>query len=59
MGDFNARTKGEQASILCCKEDCDPIWFTEESNHQWDRILEDKAAISLENNCLRYVGLSI
>ena len=36
VGDFNARTAGEQASILCCKEDSDPIWLTEESNHQWE-----------------------
>jgi hypothetical protein len=36
VGDFNARTAGEQASILCCKEDGDPIWLTEESNHQWE-----------------------
>jgi hypothetical protein len=42
VGDFNARTAGEQASILCCKEDGDPIWLTEESNHQWERISEDK-----------------
>ena len=42
VGDFNARTAGEQASILCCKEDSDPIWLTEESNHQWERISEDK-----------------
>jgi hypothetical protein len=51
VGDFNARTAGEQAGILCCKEDGDPIWLVEESNHQ--------RAISLENNCLRYVGFSI
>jgi hypothetical protein len=25
VGDFNARTIGEQASIFCCKEDGDPI----------------------------------
>jgi hypothetical protein len=25
VGNFNARTAGEQASILCCKEDGDPI----------------------------------
>jgi hypothetical protein len=25
LGDFNARTAGEQASILCCKEDGDDI----------------------------------
>ena len=42
MGDFNARTASEQASILCCKEDDDPIQLTEESNHQWERISEDK-----------------
>jgi exonuclease III len=28
VGDFNARTAGEQASILCCKEDGDHIWLT-------------------------------
>lgn len=33
VGDFNAKTASEQASILCCKEDCDPIWLTEENNH--------------------------
>jgi hypothetical protein len=42
VGDFNAKTTGEQAIILCCKEDGDPIWLTEESNHQWERISEDK-----------------
>ena len=42
VGDFNARSAGEQASVLCCKEDGDPIWLTEESNHQWERISEDK-----------------
>ncbi|MCY6488267.1 hypothetical protein, partial [Actinobacillus pleuropneumoniae] len=42
VGDFNARTASEQARILCCKDDCDPIWLTEESNHQWERISEDK-----------------
>lgn len=42
VGVFNARTATEQTSILCCKEDCDPIWLTEESNHQWERISEDK-----------------
>ena len=28
VGDFNARTTSEQASILRCKEDCNPIWLT-------------------------------
>jgi exonuclease III len=42
VGDFNARIAGEQASILFCKEDGDPICLTEESNHQWERISEDK-----------------
>jgi hypothetical protein len=42
VGNFNARTAGEQASILCCKEDDDPIWLTKESNHQWEQISEDK-----------------
>ena len=34
MGDFNTTSASEQASILCCKEGCDPIWFTEESNDE-------------------------
>ena len=38
VGDFNARSASEQASIVCCKDDCDPIWLTEESHHQWERI---------------------
>ena len=42
MGDFNIRTTSEHASIPCCKDDCDPILLTEESNHQWERISEDK-----------------
>ena len=42
VGDFNARTTSEQASILCCKEDYDHIWLIEERNHQWERIPEDK-----------------
>jgi hypothetical protein len=33
VGDFNARTACEQASILHCKEDCNPIWLTKEINH--------------------------
>jgi exonuclease III len=41
VGDFNARTTCEQASILRCKEDCNPIWLTEERNHQWTRVSED------------------
>jgi hypothetical protein len=28
-------------SILHCKEDCNPIWLTEERNHQWTRVSED------------------
>ena len=32
VGDFNVRTASEQASILCCKEDYDPIWLIKESN---------------------------
>jgi hypothetical protein len=41
VGDFNARTTCEQASILRCKEDYNPIWLTEERNHQWTRVSED------------------
>jgi endonuclease/exonuclease/phosphatase family metal-dependent hydrolase len=41
VGDFNARTTYEQASILRCKEDCNPIWLTEERNQQWTRVSED------------------
>jgi hypothetical protein len=41
VGDFNARTACEQASILRCKEYCNPIWLTEERNHQWTRVPED------------------
>jgi hypothetical protein len=41
VGDFNARTTCEQASILCCKEDYKPIWLTEERNHRWTRVSED------------------
>jgi hypothetical protein len=41
VGDFNARTTCEQASILRCKEDYNPIWLTKERNHQWTRVLED------------------
>jgi hypothetical protein len=33
VGDFNARTASEQASILHCKEDCNSIWLTKERNH--------------------------
>ena len=36
VGDFNVRTTSEQDSILCCKEDRETIWLTEESNHQWE-----------------------
>ena len=35
VGDFNARTTNPQASIICCKEDHNPIWLTEEENPQW------------------------
>jgi len=42
VGDFNTRTASEQASILFCKEYCDPIWLTKESNHQWEIISKDK-----------------
>ena len=42
MGDFNARTTNQQASILCCKEDHNPIWLTEEENTQWVRCPEDE-----------------
>jgi exonuclease III len=41
VGDFNVRTTCEQASILRCKEDCNPIWLTEERNHQWTRVSEN------------------
>ena len=33
VGDFNVRTTSEQASIIHCKEDRNPIWRTEERNH--------------------------
>ena len=38
VGDFNARTANEQASILLGKEEFNPIWLIEESNHQWTRF---------------------
>lgn len=41
VGDFNARTASEQASILCCLEDCNPIWLIELRKHQWIRVSED------------------
>ena len=41
VGDFNARTTNQQACILSCKEDQNPIWFTEEENPQWVRCSED------------------
>ena len=41
VGDFNARTTNNQASILCCKEDNNPIWLTEEENPQWVRCSKD------------------
>ena len=37
-------TASEQARIICCKEDCDPIWLTKESNHLWERISETRVA---------------
>ena len=47
VGDFNARTSNEQASILRGKEDCNPIWLTEESNHQWIRFSKDNKSCNL------------
>ena len=47
VGDFNARTTSEQASILCCTEGCNPIWLKEESNHQWTRVSEDNKGCNL------------
>ena len=41
VGDFNARTTNQQASILYCKEDHNPIWLTQEKNPQWVRCSED------------------
>lgn len=41
MGNFNARTKNQQASFFCCKEDHDPIWLIEEKNPQWLRHSKD------------------
>ena len=32
VGDFNARTTNQQASIICCQEDHNPIWLIEEDN---------------------------
>ena len=47
MGDFNARTANEQASILRGKEDCNAIWLIEESNHQWTRFSKDNKSNNL------------
>ena len=47
VGEFNARTTNEQASILHGKEDCNPIWLTEEINHQWTRFSEDNKSNNL------------
>jgi hypothetical protein len=44
---FNARKTSEQASILCFKEDRNPIWFTEERNHQWTRVSKDNKSWNL------------
>ena len=41
MGDFNARTTNQRASMFCCKEDRNPIWLIEEENPQWLRCSED------------------
>ena len=41
MGYFNARTTNQQASILCFKEDHNPIWLIEEENSRWLRCSED------------------
>jgi len=42
VGDFNARNPSEQVSILFYKKYCNTIWITKESNHQWEKILEDE-----------------
>ena len=47
VGYFNARTTNNQASILCCKEDNNPIWLTEEENPQWVRCSEDDKVSNL------------
>jgi hypothetical protein len=54
VGDFNARTTSEQASILHCKEDRNPIWLTEERNHQWTRVLEDNKSSNLFGGTTTY-----
>ena len=41
VGDFNARTSNQQARILCCKENHNLIWLTEEKSPQWMRCSED------------------
>jgi hypothetical protein len=47
VGDFNAMIACEQTSILRCKEDCNPIWLTEERNHWWTRVSEDNKSSQL------------
>ena len=47
VGNFNARTASEQASILCHREDCNPICLIEERNHQWTRISKDNKSCNL------------
>jgi hypothetical protein len=47
VGDFNARTTSEQASIIRCKEYYNPIWLTEERNHQWTRVSENNKSCNL------------
>lgn len=34
LGDCNARTTSEQATIFCSKENCNPIFLIEVSKHQ-------------------------
>jgi len=41
VGDFNARTTNQQASVFCCIEDHNLIWLAEEENLQWVRCSED------------------
>ena len=41
VGYFNDRTVNHQGSIICCKEDHNPIWLTEEENPQWVRCSKD------------------
>ena len=56
MDDFNARIASEQASILRCKGDCNPIWLTKESNHKWERISEDKGCNLFSEQLLTLCG---